>query len=45
MIKLRILNLGDSPDYLGGPSVITGVFIRERSRKVREGEMMMEAGV
>lgn len=32
-------------DYLGGPHVITRVFMRERSRRVREGDVMMEAGV
>lgn len=32
-------------DYLGGPHVITRVFIREGSRRVREGSVMMEAGV
>lgn len=42
--KLRIMRWGDFFDYLGGPSVISRLFIRERLEGWRVvGDMMTEA--
>jgi len=45
VIKVRLLSQGESPEYPGESNMITGVLIRERSRRIREGDMMVESGV
>lgn len=45
MIKVRFSSQGESPEYPGESNVITGVLIRERSRRIRAADMMVESGV
>lgn len=39
MIKVRLMSQGESPEYPGKSNMITGVLIRERSRRIKESEI------